>query len=129
MEPPKTFQNVAQWQDFCRRIHARAEDLLAGRLGVIETARLLSQLAFWSHLRDDADLVTFAAIDSETDDLPVGAVRQYWAPEALERKDVEIDRAEQMYRAVAHEAATHLVNRFAGAVGARNARRERGGAA
>jgi len=41
-------------------------------LGVIETARILSQLAFWTHLQDDADLQTFVAIDSETDSLPVG---------------------------------------------------------
>lgn|SRR5262245_51209649 len=129
MEPPKTIQNIAQWENHCRKIHARAEDFLADRLGVIETARILSQLAFWTHLGDDADLQTFVAIDSETDSLPVGEVRRLWAPDALKRKDVEIDRAEKLYKPVAREAATRLVQRFAWAVKARNARRTRGGAA
>ena len=129
MEPPKTIQNIAAWENLCRKIHARSEDFLADRLGVIETARILSQLAFWTHLRDDADLLYFVAIESETGSLPVGEVRKLWAPDALKCKDVEINRAEKLYQPVAREAATRLVQRFAWAVKARNARRERGGAA
>ena len=129
MEPPKTIQNIAQWENHCRKIHARSEDFLADRLGVIETARILSQLAFWTHLQDDADLQTFVAIDSETDSLPVGEVRRYWAPDALKRKDVEINRAEKLYQPAARKAATHLLQRSVWAVTARNARRQHGSAA
>lgn len=82
-------------------------------------------LPHWTHLRDDADLRTFVAIESETDSLPVGEVRKLWAPDALERKDVEINRAGKLYQAVAREAATRLVQRFAWAVKARSARRKR----
>ena len=76
MEPPSTIHNVAKWENDCRKIHARAEDLLAGRLGVVETARIFSRLATWTHLRSDPDLKTFIGIDSETDALPVGNVRK-----------------------------------------------------
>jgi E3 ubiquitin-protein ligase DOA10 len=129
MDAPKTIRNLEEWENHCRKIHARAEDFLAGRLGVIETARLLSQLAFWAHLRNDADLQTFVAIDSETGTLPVGEVRKYWAPDALEREDVNINQAEKLNQVAAAEAATRLVQRFAWAVEARNERRERGGSA
>jgi hypothetical protein len=129
MDPPQTIHNVAQWENHCRKIHARAEDLLAGRLGVIETARLLAQLAYWAHLRNDEDLKTFVAIDSATATLPVGDVRKYWAPDALERQDVEINQARRLYHTAAYEAATRLVGRFAWAIDARNERRKHGGAA
>ena len=129
MDPPRTIQDVAQWENHCRKIHARAEDFLAGRLGVIETARVLAQLAFWAHLRSDEDLETFVAIDSETDILPVGDVRNYWAPEALKREDAKIDQAVRLYQGTALKAATRLVQRFAWAIDAREKRREQGGSA
>lgn len=91
-----------------------AQDILDGRIGVIEASRELSGLRFgvggdeW-----DPDFITFVGIDSETDDLPVGQVRQHWAPDALAAKDAEIARCEKMYRDPACEAASHLVARFA----------------
>jgi hypothetical protein len=54
-------------------------------------------------------LVVFTAIDSETDALPIGEVRQLWSPEALERKDHEITKAEHFYHCTAREAATRLI--------------------
>jgi hypothetical protein len=127
MEPPKTIQNIAQWESHCRKIHARSEDFLAGRVGVIETARMLSGLASCTHLQADGDLRTFVEIDQKTGFLPVGEVRKLWARDALKVKDVEINRAEELYRPVARETATRLVQRFAWAVKARNERRKRGG--
>ncbi|MGI9088007.1 MAG: hypothetical protein ACR2HH_09760 [Chthoniobacterales bacterium] len=61
----------------------------------------------------DPDFRTFVAIDSETDDLPVGETRRHWAADALAKKDLEIARCEDVYRHAAHEAASHLVARFA----------------
>ena len=101
-------------------IRARALDLVEGRLSVIESARVLSKLTYWSGLDTDPDLVTFVAIDSETDTLPVGEVRKYWAAHALEREDVEIAKAEELYR------AQRLVERFKWALEARAARRNSG---
>jgi hypothetical protein len=37
-------------------------------------------------------------MESETDDLPVGSVRELWAAVALGEKDKEIKRAEELYR-------------------------------
>jgi hypothetical protein len=129
IDNPSKTQNLEQWENHCRKIHARAADFLADRMGLIEVARSLSKLATWTELRDDPDLEIFLAIDSETALLPVGDVRKLWSSRGLEREDVEIDRAEKLYGSTAREAATRLVERFAWAVEARNTRRNRGGGA
>jgi len=55
---------------------------------------------YWPFLR---------GIDSETDTLPLGEVRQYWNAEALERKDREIAEAEAFYGDAVREVASRLV--------------------
>ena len=107
-------------------IRARALDLIDGKLSVIESARALSKLTYWTGLVADPDLGTFVAIDSETDTLPMGEVRKYWATSALEREDVEIAKAEDLYRSSAIEAAQRLAERFEWAIEARAARRNSG---
>jgi hypothetical protein len=91
-----------------------ARAILAGRIGVIEGAREIRRFC-GGHLGfddRDPDLNTFVAIDSETDDLPIGDVRRYWAPDALAQKDAEIARCEAVYREAALKAASHLITRF-----------------
>jgi hypothetical protein len=126
MKPPANIRNAPQWEEHCRMIRARALDLIEGRLSVIESARVLSKLAYWAQLNDDSDLTTFVAIDSETDTLPVGEVRKHWAQHALEREDIEIEKAENLYRASAIESARRLAERFEWALHARVARRDSG---
>jgi hypothetical protein len=93
-----------------------AQQLLAGRIGVIEAARQINAFRGDRVGLDgfDPDFVTFLAIDSETDDLPVRESRGHWVADALVRKDLELARCEELYRAQALEAASHLVARFAG---------------
>jgi Protein of unknown function (DUF2489) len=86
-----------------------AKQLLSGQLGVIAASRELSPLRHEVETEVAEVLVAFTAIDSETDALPIGEVRQHWSPEALERKDREITQAEEYYRDKAIEAATRLL--------------------
>ena len=46
---------------------------------------------------------------SETHHLPLGEVRELWAPDALKHKDVEIARAEELYRADFLETCRRIV--------------------
>jgi hypothetical protein len=81
---------------------------LTGEISVIEVARALSP---YSDLPEPAfrpHLDTFVGIDSETDALPVGAVRHHWAQETLLQKDKEIAAAEYRWREEAQVAASHL---------------------
>jgi hypothetical protein len=99
-----------------QRVIAVAQQLLTGRIGVIEAARQINAFRGDRVGLDefDPDFVTFLAIDSETDDLPVVETRDHWAADALAQKDLEISRCEELHRARAFEAASHLVARFAG---------------
>ena len=60
----------------------------------------------------DPDLLSFVAIDSETDDLPVGNEMSHWLPEALQEKDVEIKRCEALYRQAALDACENIIRRW-----------------
>ncbi|MEM5317591.1 hypothetical protein [Paraburkholderia sp. JHI869] len=112
MKIPPGVRNADLWRKHCRRIRARALDLLEGRLGVIETARLMLPLAYWTKVQNEPEFLLFRAIASETDDLPVGDVRAHWAADALEREDVRIEAAEKSWREQALSAAEKLVERY-----------------
>jgi len=116
MNIPPGITNEELWRKHCRKIRARALDLLEGRLGVIEAARAMLPLACWTKVQGEPEFQLFRAIASETDDLPVGDVRAYWAADALEREDVRIDAAEKLWREQALSAAEKLVERYQWAV-------------
>ena len=92
-----------------------AQALLDGRIGVVEAARQIEAYRGDRVSLDefDPDFVTFLAIESQTDHLPVGEDRRHWAADALALKNLEIARCEELHRPEALEAASHLVARFA----------------
>jgi len=75
-----------------------AQAVLDGRMTVLEGARALVSLAHTDAVPDLEDRKLIIALESETDDLPVGEVRTLWATDMLKEKDVEIARAEKLYR-------------------------------
>ena len=87
--------------------------LIEGKIGTILAARKLASLRH-TLVGDkfDDDWRTFIGIDSETDDLPTGEERRHWAADSLAAKDIEIQRAEDMYRAPALTAARNLLQRY-----------------
>lgn len=112
IEIPGGITNAERWRKHCRKIRARASDFLEGRLGVIETARAMLPLARWTKVEEEPEFQLFRAIASETNDLPVGEVRAYWAPEALAREDVRIRAAEAQWNGRVRRAAAKLVERY-----------------
>lgn len=86
-----------------------ARQLVVGEIGVIAASRELGGLRHEVEPQLANVLVTFTAIDSETDAIPVGKVRKEWNPDVLKRKDKEIAEAEDFYRASATNAATELI--------------------
>lgn len=112
MKIPPEVRNEELWRKHCRKIRARALDLLESRLGVIETARVMLPLAYWTKVQNEPEFLLFRAIASETDDLPVGDVRAHWAADALEREDVRIEAAEKFWREQALSAAEKLIERY-----------------
>jgi len=97
----------------CRRVVEIARQVILGTLGVIEGSRELSQLRHAVSDNDhDPDFSFFVALDSETDDLPLGSVRTHWAAYALAKKDEQIRRIEADTRDEALQHCERLVLRF-----------------
>jgi hypothetical protein len=82
-----------------RRAKEIAQAVLDGRTTVLEAVRALVSLAHTDPVADVEDRKFIIRIQSETDHLSVGEVRKLWASFALKDKDVEIARAEELYRA------------------------------
>jgi hypothetical protein len=75
-----------------------ARNMVEGRIGALEATRaLLPFLHADPSLAIPEDLTTLKGIDSETDDLPVGRIREEWHPDRLHEKDKEIARCEKLY--------------------------------
>ncbi len=95
--------------------HLRAKEIaravLDGRTTVLEAARELVSLAHSEAVAELEDRRFIIAVASETDHLPVGEVRKLWASYALKEKDVEIARAEELYRADFLETCRRILKR------------------
>jgi hypothetical protein len=92
-----------------------AREVLIGKIGIIEGARLLAKLRPTVTRDDfDPDFLPFVVIDSETGTLPIGKERELWASCALLEKDSEIRSAGEFYREQAVAACRVILERFAG---------------
>src|SRR5215203_5072146 len=94
------------------KIVAICEATLAEEIGIIAASRRLSSLGLELFDERHEDFITFDAVDSETDDLPVDIERHNWSAEALKRKDVEIAKAEAVYKDDVLAACKKLIERF-----------------
>jgi hypothetical protein len=99
-----------------RTIAETARAMLAGRMSFIEGARALVRLRWAAELPQfDDDIMPFVGIDSQTDALPLGRVREHWAPASLEKLQPEIDEAERWAKEFGEAACRKLVERFSSA--------------
>ena len=90
-----------------------SKDIIDKKISIIEGVRKLCALHHKISKDDfDTDFLIFAAIDSDTDHLPVGNVREHWSLNALEMKDKEICDVEDIYRDQVIEACKKLILRF-----------------
>ena len=112
MKRPDWATNEYQWRANCEEIVERSQNLLDGRLGVIQAARGLTRLAFGVRAEEDEDFMLFRVIDSESDALPTGVERDQWSATALEREDARIAAFEDNWRAQAREAARNLILKY-----------------
>jgi len=61
---------------------------------------------------ENQDFTVFLLVADDTDHLPIGSVRQYWAPDVLPEKDREIREVEEFYRADVIKAATNIYRKY-----------------
>jgi len=95
------------------KIVAICEAVLNEEIGIIAGSRRLKNLGYELGLYRDEDFMTFVAIDSETDHLPVDSERRNWSVESLGRKDEEIAECEaSVYKDYVLTACRKLIERF-----------------
>jgi hypothetical protein len=94
--------------------HLRAREIaqavLDGRTTVLEAVRQLVSMAHTDAVAELEDRRFIIGIESETDHLPIGKVRNLWAPGALKEKDLEIAHKEESYRDDFLEICRRIVN-------------------
>jgi len=89
----------------CRTRLAKAcGDLIRGEASVIATSRLICSLEHGCEL-DTPGFIGFTAIESETDDYPLGETRQNWNADYLAELDAEFSSYEDRCRPGALENA------------------------
>jgi hypothetical protein len=87
-----------------------AQMVLGGQTGVIDAARTLLPLLRRSpELASEEDFNLIRAIESETDDLPLGQVREHWDPGVLVSKDRESARCELLWCDQFHAASQRIM--------------------
>ncbi len=97
-----------------RQVVDTAKAMLSKQSGFLVGARRLSALRYEVDVEDnDADFLTFVAIDSDTDALPLGETRHHWSEQALAKLEPEIRSAEAWAARVGRQACISLIMRFA----------------
>jgi len=89
-----------------------AAGMLDCSIDYLEGSMKLSKLRFDSDLEDDRDLLIFVAIDSETDDFPLGDVRKKWSHDALRRLEPEINKTVEWAKSISLGNCKSLAERF-----------------
>lgn len=85
------------------------EDLIEGRVGVVEASRYIASARFKLKQSKNDLFIPFVGIDSQTDQFPLGTVREQWGSDALRRYDLDREKAEQTLASRANEAALPLL--------------------
>jgi hypothetical protein len=88
-----------------------AQRILVREVGVIAGCREMTMIRNRGRLHDDRLLDPFAGVDSETEALPVGPVRELWSEDALREADLKIAQAEAAYRDFVEMACRALIGR------------------
>ena len=91
-----------------------AESVVAGNVSPLDGARQLTDVGhmltdeFWS----DPDFSVLGSVETQTDDLPFGAVRAHWNARALVRKDRQIAEWEAAVRDAVLAACRSIMVRY-----------------
>lgn len=95
------------------RIAEIAAAILDGRVRIIEGSRQLMEFRLAVDPdQEDSDLLGMCGIESQTDHVPLGVVRQYWDAKALRVTDTELADHEAIFRDSAFEICRSLVERY-----------------
>jgi hypothetical protein len=87
-----------------------AQAVLSGRMGMLEACRELASLGHTPGVMSEEIHTVFIGADSETDHLPIGAVRELWDQQVLLEKDRDIAAMEAHWKDRVVAACKELVD-------------------
>ena len=94
------------------RIAGIAQKMLSSEVHLVEGSRQLVQLIARLDEREDELFAPIVAVESVTDDLPLGEARLHWSEEALRTKDAAVSAYLHSIRAEILGACKALVRRY-----------------
>lgn len=87
--------------------------VLSGAIPILDGCHLLDDLAGSVDVPEsDPDFSVFKAIQSETDSLPIGSMRNNWDPISLVKIEAEVASATEWAKAIALPACHSIKRRF-----------------
>jgi hypothetical protein len=89
-----------------------AKSLLKQQIGIVEASRILIRLRYEAQLEDEENLNIFRAIDSETDHLPIGLLRENYSSTKLVEVDEEIKKCDEFYEKLVENACKNLIAKY-----------------
>jgi len=89
-----------------------ARSMLAGEISFMEGARSISAIRFMAQIENDPDILPLVSIDTKSDTVPLGKIRNLWNRNALVELQSEIDRKESWARDFGRPHCENLVRRF-----------------
>jgi len=92
-----------------KRIIETANEILAGNLDVVSGCRILKSALHDKEFFGDPDANCIIGVDSETDDLPMGAVRDLWNSDALAKRDAAREEYVARVRERVFKACRNLI--------------------
>lgn len=87
-----------------------ASEIIGGELELVQGCRRLRELQARATWLDPGLFTTFAAVDSETDEFPVGVERAVWDEAARAEKDAELLRYVDIVRPTVEAECRALID-------------------
>ena len=112
MEQPDWVTDKASWRKHCRRVVARASDLIDGKAGIIVCAREIVKLEFWLRAEEDSNFIMFRKISDAGEGLPSDSERQRWPGEERDIEDKKIADFDGEWKDDAMAAALSLKEKY-----------------
>ena len=89
-----------------------AQSMINGHINLIAGCRILTELRSQLDSADDRIFNCFQAVDSETDHIPIGDIREHYNQKFLEKADSELDDYLVKVQPAIIDACENLVKKY-----------------
>lgn len=95
-----------------KKLIETANSIIKDEIGVVEGCRLISKLIHKAGVEENDLFLPIIGVDSETDDYPLGKVREHYGAEYLEKIDKEIKAYETRNKNLIVEVCRGIIDKY-----------------